>query len=80
MGLIGWTARGLDTVRRNPTRVAQSIEKKTEPGAIILLHEGQQTPRDPDFAVRCLELTLQRLTSHGYRFVIPHPDQLRAGK
>ncbi|MGZ5022398.1 MAG: polysaccharide deacetylase family protein [Chthoniobacterales bacterium] len=80
MGLIGWTVRGLDTALRNPARVAARIDKKAEPGAIVLLHEGQQTKRDPDFAPRCLELTLQRLTNRGYRFVIPHPDQLRAEK
>jgi peptidoglycan/xylan/chitin deacetylase (PgdA/CDA1 family) len=78
MGLIGWTVRGLDTVSRDPARVAQRIEKSAQAGAIILLHEGQQTKRDPDFAPRCLELTLQRLTSRGYRLVIPQPDQLRA--
>ncbi len=78
MGLIGWTVRGLDTVKRDPARVAQRIEKSAQPGAIILLHEGQQTKRDPDFAPRCLELTLQHLASRSYRFVIPQPDQLLA--
>jgi peptidoglycan/xylan/chitin deacetylase (PgdA/CDA1 family) len=77
MGLMGWTVRGLDTVRHDPARVAARIEKNAKPGAIILLHEGKQTKRDPDFGPRCLELTLQRLTSRGYRFVIPDPDQLR---
>ena len=78
MGLIGWTVRGFDSVRRDPARVAQRIEKGAQPGAIIVLHEGKQTKRDPDFAPRCLELTLQRLTSRGYRFIIPKPEQLRA--
>ena len=77
LGLIGWTVRGLDTVKRNPVRVAERIEKRARPGAIIMLHEGHHTERDPEFALRCLELTLQRLAARGYRCVIPPPEQLR---
>jgi peptidoglycan/xylan/chitin deacetylase (PgdA/CDA1 family) len=81
--LIGWTARGLDTVERDAARVAERLEKQTVPGAILLLHEGQRAEAAPDFNPRCLELTLQRLAAKGYRFVIPRPEQLRtraAGK
>lgn len=78
LALIGWTVRGLDTVQRDPARVAERIEKGAAPGAIILLHEGKRTEREADFNPRCLELTLQRLTARGYRFVIPPPEQLRA--
>jgi peptidoglycan/xylan/chitin deacetylase (PgdA/CDA1 family) len=77
MTLVGWTVRGLDTVRRDPQRVAQRIEKAVRPGAIVLLHEGQREERNPDFNPRCFELTLQRLAVRGYRFVIPRPEQLR---
>lgn len=76
--LVGWTVRGLDTVRRDPARVAHRIEKAARSGAIILLHEGQRAEKNPDFNPRCLELTLQRLSARGYRFVIPRPEQLRA--
>ena len=76
--LIGWTVRGFDTVRRDPVRVAERIEKATTPGAIIVLHEDCHVGRDPDFSPRCLELVLQRLAARGYRFVIPDPEQLRA--
>lgn len=79
MSLIGWTVRGLDTVLRDPTRVVDRIEKRVKPGAIVLLHEGWRAEKAPEFNLRCLELTLQRLSARGYRFVIPHPDQLRAG-
>lgn len=75
--LIGWTVRGLDTIRRHPLRVAESIERAARPGAIILLHEGRRTASAPEFNLRCLELTLQRLADRGYRCVIPAPEQLR---
>ena len=75
--LIAWTVRGLDTVKRDSVKVAARIAERAEPGAIILLHEGHHTKRDPEFGPRCLELTLQRLAALGYRFVIPSPEQLR---
>ena len=75
--LIGWTVRGLDTVGRDPARIAERIEKRARPGAIILLHEAHRTSRDPAFHLRCLELTLQRLAARDYRFVLPRPEQLR---
>ena len=81
--LIGWTVRGLDTIRRDPAKVAQRILRDIKPGAIVLLHEGQRTEKDPQFNLRCLELTLTRLTEKGFRCVLPRPEQLRqsaAGK
>jgi peptidoglycan-N-acetylglucosamine deacetylase len=79
LALIGWTVRGLDTVKQDPVRVAERVEKHARRGAIILLHEGHHTESDPEFQPRCLELTLQRLASRGYKFVIPRPEQLRTG-
>lgn len=78
MMLVGWKARGLDTLRRDPEDVAEQIVRRVTPGAIVLLHEGYRLESDPDFNPRCLELTLQRLSADGYKFVIPHPDQLAA--
>ena len=76
--LVGWTARGLDTVKRDAVEVAERLEHAAVPGAILLLHEGQRAESDPEFNPRCLELTLQRLSAKGYRFIIPRPEQLRA--
>jgi peptidoglycan/xylan/chitin deacetylase (PgdA/CDA1 family) len=75
--LVGWTVRGLDTVRRDPARVAERIVRRIKPGAIVLLHEGQRAEKDPQFNPRCLELTLSGLAEKGYRCVIPRPEQLR---
>ncbi|MGI8820885.1 MAG: polysaccharide deacetylase family protein [Chthoniobacterales bacterium] len=75
--LIGWTVRGLDTALSDAVRVAARIEQQARPGAIILLHEARRVENAPTFSPRCLELTLQRLTERGYRFVIPQPEQLR---
>ncbi|MBA2270200.1 MAG: polysaccharide deacetylase family protein [Chthoniobacterales bacterium] len=77
LALIGWTVRGLDSVKGDAGGVAERIEQRVRPGAIILLHEGLRVENDPEFSIRCLELTLQRLTAHDYKFVIPRPEQLR---
>ena len=83
MSMIGWTARGFDTARRSPDEVATRIVKHTRPGAIVLLHEGHQIERDPQYNPACVEETLRRLTDAGYRFVIPKMNQMHtraAGK
>ena len=38
--VIGWSARGLDTITDDPDRVVARIVKGLKPGAILLLHDG----------------------------------------
>lgn len=71
MQLVGWTVRGLDTVRKDPEAVAARILRAVKPGAIVLLHEGHRTDSEPDFHPLCLELTLAALTKANYRCVLP---------
>jgi peptidoglycan/xylan/chitin deacetylase (PgdA/CDA1 family) len=77
LALIGWSVRGLDTVRRDPAKVAARIARAARPGAIVVLHEGHRIARNPEFHPRCLELTLSSLAEKGYRCIIPRPEQLR---
>jgi peptidoglycan/xylan/chitin deacetylase (PgdA/CDA1 family) len=77
--LIGWTVRGLDTLRRDAEAVTARVCKRITPGAIVLLHEGHHLETDADFHPRCLELTLARLKSMGYQCVLPRPEQLQPG-
>jgi peptidoglycan/xylan/chitin deacetylase (PgdA/CDA1 family) len=77
LALVGWSVRGLDTIRRDPANVASRIMSEAKPGAIIVLHEGHRVESNPEFNLHCLELTLTALTEHGYRCVIPSPEQLR---
>ncbi len=79
MVLVGWTVRGLDTMKRDPAAVAERIRRRLKPGAIVLLHEGHRTESDPDFHPRCLELTLAALSEEGYRCVLPGRSDVRAG-
>jgi peptidoglycan/xylan/chitin deacetylase (PgdA/CDA1 family) len=75
--LVGWSVRGLDTIRRDSAKVANRIQRAAKPGAIVVLHEGHRVESDPEFNPRCLELTLTALAEKGYRCVIPQLDQLR---
>jgi peptidoglycan/xylan/chitin deacetylase (PgdA/CDA1 family) len=77
LALVGWAIRGLDTVRRDPAQVARRILRAGKPGAIIVLHEGHRTEKNPEFNPRCLELTLSGLAEQGYQCVIPRLEQLR---
>ncbi|HVF71651.1 MAG TPA: polysaccharide deacetylase family protein [Chthoniobacterales bacterium] len=78
LALIGWSIRGLDTVRRDPLQVADKVANRAAPGAIIVLHEGHRLETDPEFNLRCVEATLSRLAEKGYRCVIPPLEQLRS--
>lgn len=70
--LIGWSARGFDTLRSDGVAVARTIRKQAQPGAIILLHEGHHHAHAESIAA-----TVHELSEAGYRFVIPDPTQLR---
>src|SRR4051812_45888341 len=78
LALVGWSVRGLDTIRRDSMDVANRILREAKPGAIVVLHEGHRVESDPEFNPRCLEQTLSALAVQGYRCVIPQPEQLRS--
>ena len=69
--LVGWSARGFDTLRRAPAAVARTIARQARAGAIILLHEGHHQTHAESIAA-----TVQQLHEAGFRFVIPKPSQL----
>src|SRR6185369_15168543 len=48
MRLIGWSARGFDTVRADVDAVARRIVPRAFPGAIIVMHQGR------DISTRCI--------------------------
>lgn len=62
---VAWSARGFDSVTRDPARVVARIERALAPGTIVLLHEGHGCN------IEALALLLQRLDVLGYRTVLP---------
>jgi peptidoglycan/xylan/chitin deacetylase (PgdA/CDA1 family) len=64
--VIGWSARGLDTVTADPDRIVARILRRVQPGAIILLHDGNiPEPR----LVLTVRLLLARLREREYEIV-----------
>jgi peptidoglycan/xylan/chitin deacetylase (PgdA/CDA1 family) len=59
----GWNVRSFDTVKKNYRKVAKRINKKLQPGNIILLHDT--TPAMPELLNDIINYARQQ----GYRFV-----------
>jgi len=64
--VVGWSARGLDTVRKDPERIVKRIVRQLKPGAIILLHDGC-IPADR--LLRTVKTLLDTLETLGYEVV-----------
>jgi peptidoglycan/xylan/chitin deacetylase (PgdA/CDA1 family) len=64
--VIGWTIRSLDTVIASPEKVVERITRGLEPGAIILLHDGNIPAEKLVATVKSLLDTLRGL---GYEIV-----------
>jgi peptidoglycan/xylan/chitin deacetylase (PgdA/CDA1 family) len=61
--VVGWTARGLDTTLTEPEKIVDRIVRRLEPGAIILLHDGNIPAERLLATVKSL---LDRLRALGY--------------
>lgn len=64
--VIGWTVRSLDTVIASPERIVARIARGLQPGAIILLHDGNIPAEKLLATVKSLLDTLRKL---GYEIV-----------
>lgn len=64
--VIGWNIRSLDTRSTDPEQIVRRIERRLQPGAIILLHDGN-IPADR--LVATVKLLLAKLREHGYEIV-----------
>jgi peptidoglycan/xylan/chitin deacetylase (PgdA/CDA1 family) len=71
MRLIGWSVRGLDTMRSDPADVAGRIVPRCRPGSIILLHQGRE------HSLPCIERVVAEVQQHGYTFVVPSDERLK---
>jgi len=73
LDLVLWSARGYDTVWRNPAEVTARIAADLHPGAIILLHEnGTNTALQAEVFTRLFA----HLAREDYTCVIPSPEML----
>jgi len=74
MRLIGWTARGFDSVTADVDRVAARIVPQAKRGEIIVMHQG--LPQ----SARCIERVVDDLQKAGYTFVVPEDARLKTNR
>lgn len=72
---VAWTIRSGDGVGRNPQAIIRHVERKAQPGAIILMHEGPEVA--PDVRLAAITGVLESLSAQGYAFILPTEDQYR---
>ncbi len=73
LDLVLWSARGYDTVWRDPAKVTARIAANLRPGTIILLHEnGTNTALQAELFTRLFN----HLAHEGYTCVIPPGEAL----
>ena len=48
MNMVGWQVRAFDTQLRDPQAIARKILAKTQPGGVILLHDGSDSEQNQD--------------------------------
>lgn len=80
MPLVAWSARGFDGVATDPEKVTARILAAVVPGTIILMHQGRSGAGGLSASVEAIERVVVELKARGYSFVIPAPDQFRAGR
>jgi peptidoglycan/xylan/chitin deacetylase (PgdA/CDA1 family) len=71
MTLVGWQVRSFDSQRRDSKAIARRILDKVQPGGVILLHDGSDSPKNEDrtATLEALPLILQGLKGRGMEFL-----------
>ena len=70
MTMVGWQARAFDTQVRKPEAIARRILQKSQPGGVILLHDGSDSASKDDrtATLEALPVILQGLKDRGVEF------------
>ncbi|MEA2570073.1 MAG: peptidoglycan-N-acetylglucosamine deacetylase [Acidobacteriota bacterium] len=69
--LIGWSVRSFDAVRDEFDKVMHRIQRDTQPGGIIVMHQGRE------WSARTIAAAVDQLQARGYSFVIPDDTRLK---
>lgn len=63
--VVGWNIRSFDTLHKNPEKTIRRVEKRLQPGGLILLHDNREN------IVPVLEGVIRAAVKNGYTFVSP---------
>jgi peptidoglycan/xylan/chitin deacetylase (PgdA/CDA1 family) len=71
MTVIGWKARGMDYVIRDPMRIARRIIRGAVDGGVLVLHDGGglQGSTDRSATLEALPVVIDSLRDRGYTFL-----------
>jgi peptidoglycan/xylan/chitin deacetylase (PgdA/CDA1 family) len=72
--LIGWSARGYESVTTSTTRPLRSLTRNLAPGAILVVHESATRAAQ---RIALLAALLEHLSAAGYSCVLPRREDLR---
>ncbi|MGH7997131.1 MAG: polysaccharide deacetylase family protein, partial [Opitutaceae bacterium] len=75
LACVGWTVRSGDGFARSAEAIVKRVRDRTEPGAILLMHEGPSVPAN--LRVRAIEQVVDALHADGFVFVVPASARLR---
>jgi peptidoglycan/xylan/chitin deacetylase (PgdA/CDA1 family) len=73
LDLVLWSARGFDTICRDPAKVIARIAVDLEPGAILLIHENVP---DPAMRTELFNRLFAQLKRENYTCVVPPSEAL----
>ena len=73
LDLVLWSARGFDTICRDPAKVIARITEDLEPGAILLIHENVP---DPAMRTELFNRLFAQLKRENYICVVPPSEAL----
>lgn len=72
---VGWSLNSLDFLAGDVARLVQRVVEQTEPGSIVLFHDG---PADRTRTVAALPIILSELKARGFTFAVPTREALLA--
>jgi peptidoglycan-N-acetylglucosamine deacetylase len=72
--LIGWSARGYESLTTSISRPLRSLTRRLEPGAILVVHESATRGAQ---RIALLSALLEHLAAAGYTCVLPRREDLR---
>ena len=73
--IVGWSADSLDWQESPPNVIAYNVLSNTEPGAIILMHDGGEWDADRTVTIEALNIIIPTLKEQGIEFTTV-PDLL----
>jgi peptidoglycan/xylan/chitin deacetylase (PgdA/CDA1 family) len=74
LSVVGWSVNSLDFLSGSVSKVVKRVLEQTQPGSILLFHDG---PQRRTRTLKALPSILSDLKAQGYTFAVPHLEDVR---